>query len=229
MTAPCASGMSHQGQSCAALKGTQTRSRPVPLRPMARPFSRQAMTTPCASGMSPQGHSCAALRGTEDMVRSCTFAPDGKTILSAGYDNTLRLRDVASGALLRSFEGTQAGSCPVPLRPMARPFYRQAMTAPCASGMSPQGHSCAALEGTQARSRPVPLRPMGKTILSASYDNTLRLWDVASGALLRSFEGHTGAVTSCAFAPDGKTMLSASDDNTLCLWDVRLRGTPAQL
>ena len=45
------------------------------------------------------------LEGHQNWVRACTFAPDGRRLVSGSYDRTLRLWDVDSGECLRVLEG----------------------------------------------------------------------------------------------------------------------------
>lgn len=46
-----------------------------------------------------------ALRGAYNDVYSTAISADGKTIVSGGWDNTVRLWDRAAGNELRRFEG----------------------------------------------------------------------------------------------------------------------------
>jgi len=51
-------------------------------------------------------------------------------------------------------------------------------------------------------------------------DNAIRLWNVATGQLVGIFTGHKQAIWSAAFSADGRTLASSSDDGTLKLWSV---------
>jgi WD40 repeat protein len=51
------------------------------------------------------GELLKTFKGHYSYVRTCCFAPDGKTILSAADDRTLKLWDLTSGALKRTLLG----------------------------------------------------------------------------------------------------------------------------
>jgi len=51
----------------------------------------------------------ATLKGHTDEVRGCGFSPDGQRIVSASSDETLKLWDVSTGAVLATLKGHTGG------------------------------------------------------------------------------------------------------------------------
>ena len=162
----------------------------------------------------------ASKLGHRGSVRAICFSPDGARILSGSDDNTLKLWDAHSLALLHTFEGHSIAVTSVAFSPDGARIL---------SGSYDEtlklwdAHSLALLhtfEGHSSGVTSVAFSPDGARILSGSHDNTLKLWDAQSLALLHTFEGHSIAVTSVAFSPDGARILSGSYDNTLKLWDA---------
>ena len=168
--------------------------------------------------------------GHADSVFSVAFSPDGKTALSGSYDNTLKLWDISTGKVIRTFEGHTNWVFSVAFSPDGKTALSGSRDKTLKLWDISTGKEIRTFEGHTNLVFSVAFSPDGKTALLGSrweYDDyyydpgrgTLKLWDISTGKEIQTFEGHTNCVLSVAFSPDGKTALSGSN-NTLKLWDI---------
>jgi WD40 repeat protein/serine/threonine protein kinase/DNA-binding SARP family transcriptional activator len=67
----------------------------------------------------------------------------------------------------------------------------------------------------------IAFNPEGTTLLSAGADGTARLWDVHNGDLILKIDAHPGSVvTDVDFSPDGNNFVTSGFDGTAIVWDV---------
>ena len=153
-------------------------------------------------------------------VSSIAYSPDGKMLASGSRDNTVKLWDARSGALLRTLEGHTKGIASVAFAPDGKTLASSSSDNTVKLWDARSGDLLRTLAGHKWIVHSVAFAPDGNTLASSSSDNTVKLWDARSGDLLRTLAGHKWIVHSVAFAPDGKTLASGSWDNTIKLWDA---------
>jgi WD40 repeat protein len=165
------------------------------------------------------GQQVRKLEGHKMPVWSAAFTPDGKHVVSAGWDSTLRLWEVATGRELGKVDVPDKGHV---LCLAVSPDGKRLLTGDDQSRVALWNLDDLELEYEQKRSTQgvwgVAFSPDGRRAVSGGDDFQVRLWDADTLTELRHFPGHTSSVRGVAFLPDGRHALSASGDGTVRVW-----------
>jgi eukaryotic-like serine/threonine-protein kinase len=143
------------------------------------------------------------------------WSPDGAQLAMAS-DTIIRVRDAATGALLRELHGYVSPSA-LAFHPTSPRLYTSG------SGLLQEwdlGSQGSVLDEAKDEVGAVAVSPNGKYFASGSRDGFLRIYDARTNRLMEAWKGHSGEVTSLAFSPDSLALASSSSDTTVKVWRV---------
>lgn len=158
--------------------------------------------------------------GHETGVLAVAFAPDGRHALSGSMDNTVRLLDLGTGKVVRTFSGHDGNVHAVAFSPDGRRILSGSFDHTVRLWDAASGRPVHILDAHLDAVHDIAFGPDGKRALSGSSDNTVIHWDLKRGELIRSFEHHTGDVYAVAYSGNGRYALSGSLDHRVMLWDL---------
>ena len=170
------------------------------------------------------------LVGHTGWVMDIAISPDGKSLVSASVDKSVRIWTLASskqdaerygiGWLRHTLAAHQQGALSVAFSPDSTLFASGGADSIVYLWDVATGQLRNTLRGHTNWIWALAFSPDGKTLASASSDQTIRLWHTQTGEVRHTLHKHSGWVRDVAFSPDGRILASGSEDNTVRLWDV---------
>ncbi|KAF1931558.1 WD40 repeat-like protein [Didymella exigua CBS 183.55] len=170
------------------------------------------------------------LRGHTDWVNSVKIDLASRTLFSASDDMTVKLWDLDTHKVIKTYEG-HVGQVQQVL-PMPHDFeidqddFNAAANADVSDTASqpPSDNEGAAQPLSAIQEETVfpgdPSRPKPPAyMLTGSLDGTIRLWHVPSGRCVHRFFGHVEGIWS--LAADSLRVVSGAEDKTIKIWDPR--------
>ncbi|MEH0155451.1 caspase family protein [Limibacter armeniacum] len=181
--------------------------------------------------LEPYGHS--------EIVRDISFTADREKVVSVSEDKTIRIWDVKSGELQKTWWGyaeegkdgrLNAMSFSAGDKILAVGGYLKGNAVRLIDFA--KGKQVATLKGHTNVVTSLAFSPDTKYLATASADQTINIWYLPvlqegkfegdeKPKLVKTLKGHSAEVYSLAFSPNGKYLLSGGMDGSVKLWEIQ--------
>src|SRR5205823_2657024 len=157
--------------------------------------------------------------GPHGPTRSVALAPDGKSVLTVGDDEVLRVRGLDPAAASRTVSVAPAWK--TRLRASWFPDGQRVLTLEAKARIRTLSGEVAFEFGTES---PVvgAVSADGKAVALGRLDGKVDVWDAAASPpkLRWSIPAHTSYVATAAFSPDGTRLATGGNDHWAHVWDL---------
>ncbi len=162
--------------------------------------------------MLPIGHSLG--------VATAVFSPDGKRLVTASLDNTVKIWEVSSGLLLANLMGHTDTVVTASFSPNGKLILTAGEDGTAKLWDANSTALITDIKAHEGKIRFASFSPDGKKFFTAALNGSVKLWDVATGKLLVDLKRHNQMVTEAWFNSNGKKILTSSIDSTAKIWDA---------
>ena len=161
------------------------------------------------------------LEGHTDPVYAVAWSPDGKTLATASFDNTVRLWDTATRKEIKKFDGHTKLVLAVAIAPDGKHVLSGSQDNTAKIWDYPTSGPVKTFPGLPAAIEALAIKPDGKQFAAAA-GKSIKVWDPNTGAVIKDLEGHAGEVASAAWRGDGGQLATGDKANTIRLWKADL-------
>jgi WD40 repeat protein len=162
-------------------------------------------------------------------IYDVAWSADGRQIIGACGDGTVRIWDVGAGKEIVTYRGHEGPVMSVASSPNGRLFASGSMDGSVRVWALSTGKSPSRTQGHERTILCLSYSPDGRYFATGSEDNTVCLWNAVDGGLLARLIGHTEPVTCVAFLDGGRQLVSGSYDDSLLLWETATARRIAEL
>lgn len=168
-----------------------------------------------------------SIRAHAGWITSVAFSPDGRRLVSGGWDQAVKLWEVPTAHEL-STVGTKLKE----IQALALSRDGRWLAAENSSDTVTLWDATSGQEIRKlASNKPlgilgsswiysIAFSPDSHWLASGVDDKTVRLWDVETGRPVRDLTGSRRSIIYAAFSPDGRWLASGSDEKSIGIWNV---------
>lgn len=164
--------------------------------------------------------------GHTDALYALTLSPDGKALATGGYDQRIRLWDIASGKETLTLTGHNGGIFGLAFRPDGKVLASVSADRTIKLWETATGKRLDTFSQPLKEQTTLAFHPGGKMLAAAGADSRIRIWNLSESAAEGSNKlqltrfAHEGTVLSLLYSKDGKTLISTATDKNVKIWNA---------
>ena len=155
-----------------------------------------------------------------DTVFCVRFSPEGDRLASSAADKFVKVFEVASGKLLRVFEGHTHHVLGVSWRADDKTLASCGADAVVKVWNLETGEQIRTIGGFGKQATAIQFVAHTPMILTAAGDRVVRMHNTDNGKGVRTFSGSTDYIYALAVSEDGKLLAAGGQDSVLRIWNV---------
>ena len=147
--------------------------------------------------------------GHSSTVTSISISSNSKYMISGSFDKNIKLWDIKTGKVIRTFRGDKYKVESVAFSPNSKYIISAGLLTLKLWDMK-TAKVLRIFKGHKNIIKSVAFSPDGKYAISGSKDSTMKLWDIKTGKKVRTFKGDKEEINSVSFGPNGKYVIYGS-------------------
>ena len=171
------------------------------------------------AGQAAANDGFARLEGHGGPVKGVAVSSDGTQALTASFDYTVALWDIASGEVLHWLADHDAAVNAAAFLPNQRALSAGDDFALILWDLK-TGEALKRFEGHKGKILDLDLSADGSRAVTSGWDGWAGVWDLTGSTPVLWLKGHRSSVNDAVFSADGATIYTASHDGTIRRWDV---------
>jgi WD40 repeat protein len=157
--------------------------------------------------------------GHSDTVFGVSFSPDGTKLASCGADKFVKVWEVPTGKLLKSFEGHTNHVMDVGWKPDGKFLASGGADNNVKIWDYEKGEQSRTINAHQKQVTRLTFIGKTPTFLTTSGDQLVKMWNAENGGNMRSFSGGTDFLYAVSASSDGKLVAAGGEEGIVRLYN----------
>lgn len=156
--------------------------------------------------------------GHSEAVLTLAISPDGQTLASGSYDNTIKVWNLNNGSEIFTINGHSDKVTCLAISPHEHNLLSGSCDGKIKIWNLSNGKEISTIIEDSDAVLSIAISPDGQTFVSGKFNSKVKLWNIKTGEEIRTLTKYSQKVSSVAISSDGYTVAIAGWNNTIQVW-----------